>query len=39
MKGVSFGIKHTYNDWKLILSSHSISFPAVKEEKIDIPRY
>ena len=37
MKGVIFGEKHSYNDWKLMLTSKNISFPSIKKETIDIP--
>lgn len=37
MNGVRFGDKHTYDDWRLILTSIDISFPDIKEEKINIP--
>lgn len=36
-KGVSFGTKHTFNDWNLILTNTTISFPEVKKETLDIP--
>lgn len=37
MKGVNFGDKHTYQEWKLILTHTDISFPNVKKETINIP--
>lgn len=37
MKGVKFGEIHTYQDWKLILTSTQIGFPNMKRETINIP--
>jgi len=37
LKGVNFGDKHTYQEWKLILTHTDISFPNVKKETINIP--
>lgn len=37
MNGVRFGNIHTYDEWKLILTSADISFPDIKTEKINIP--
>lgn len=37
MKGVKFGEKHTYDEWKLILTHTTIGFPEVKKETVDIP--
>ena len=36
MIGVTFGEKHSYNDFGLILSSKEISYPKVKENKIEV---
>ena len=36
-KGVTFGDKYTFNEWKLILTSTDISFPEVKKETLEIP--
>lgn len=36
MNGVLFGDKHSFNDWKLILSSKSIGYPEPKKEEIDV---
>lgn len=37
MNGVRFGDIHTYDEWKLILTSVDISFPDIKTEKTNIP--
>lgn len=37
MNGVRFGNIHTYDEWKLILTSVDISFPDIKTEKTNIP--
>lgn len=37
MNGVTFGTKHSYNDFGLILSSKSISLPKVKTKTVEIP--
>lgn len=36
MKGIRFGILHSYNDFGLILSEREIGSPAVKGKKIDV---
>ena len=37
MKGITFGIYHSWNDFQLILSSKTIGTPSPKTETIDIP--
>lgn len=37
MKGIKFGIYHSYNDFQLILASKIIGAPSPKTETIDIP--
>lgn len=37
MNGVTFGTKHSYNDFGLILSSKSISLPKAKTKTVEIP--
>lgn len=37
MKGITFGILHSFDDLDLILTSKEIGSPEVKETKIDIP--
>lgn len=37
MKGIRFGVYHSFNDLGLILGHKEIGTPPVKEEKIDIP--
>lgn len=37
MKGVTFGTKHSWNDFRLILSDKEIGFPEPKTETVDIP--
>lgn len=35
--GVTFGVYHSYADWKLILSKKEIGLPTVKTTTVDIP--
>ncbi|NLK94735.1 MAG: mtfA protein [Clostridiales bacterium] len=37
MQGITFGDKHSYNDWGLYLVEKNISLPSVKTNTIDIP--
>lgn len=37
MNGLTFNLKHSYNDFRLILNSRTISTPAKKKIKVDIP--
>ena len=37
MKGIRFGLFHSYDDFKLILSKKEMGSPSVKIQKIDIP--
>ena len=37
MTGITFGTKHSYNDFHLILASKEIGAPTVKTSQIDIP--
>ena len=37
MKGIRFGLYHSYDDFRLILSKKEMGAPAVKVQKIDIP--
>lgn len=37
MKGIRFGVRHSFDDLGLILGSKKLGVPAVKDEKTDIP--
>lgn len=37
MKGIRFGVYHSYDDFKLILSKKEMGSPSIKVQKIDIP--
>lgn len=37
MKGIRFGLHHSYDDLKLILTAKELGTPAVKSEMLDIP--
>lgn len=37
MNGVTFGTKHSYNDFGLVLSSKEISLPAAKLKTVEVP--
>ena len=37
MTGVTFGTKHSYNDFGLILSSKNISLPKAKTKTVEVP--
>lgn len=37
MQGITFGDKHTFNDWNLYLASLTISVPKIKENTIEVP--
>ena len=37
MRGVKFDNIHTFEKWKLILTSTDIDFPEPKTEKVDVP--
>ena len=37
MNGVTFGTKHSYSSWGLILSKKEISYPEPQTESVSVP--
>lgn len=37
LRGIKFGDKHSYNNWKLILASQNIGLPEVVTNYVDVP--
>ena len=36
MNGITFGNKHTYDDWELVLTAKKLGLPTPKTSSVDI---